>query len=491
MELTKNHYIGLANGRFATTNADDLKSLFENMSADPKAQKLLLYFHGGLVSEQAGMEIASGLLPIFSEAGAYPVFFIWQAGISEILLNNIQDIFRERIFQTLKEKVLQYALGKLQQSNGERAVGLIRPESAINVQTEILTPTNGQEPYRHIDPSTLPGPGPLTEQEKKQFETALLLDPVLTVETRSIVSAPAGNTRSALPVTSVHTLMSDDIVEELRAEAANPGERGGLLPIALLKHGVAILVRVVERFAASRDHGVYPTVIEELLRELYLDRVGKLFWDETKKDTADAFGTDPDCGGTAFCAALKEKLAAGASPRIILVGHSTGAVYINELLKHFVPLLDAEPKLKDVTFDIIFLAPACTIAAFEETRKAYGHRIHGLRIFAMHDALETQDACIPLLYTRSLLYLVSGVAEGEADTPLLGMERFFSGKAPYSDAVTLSARSFLLDDLTRNRFVWSKAANGDGLSSASTSHGGFDDDATTRLSMQNIIGRGF
>jgi hypothetical protein len=93
-----------------------------------------------------------------------------------------------------------------------------------------------------------------------------------------------------------------------------------------------------------------------------------------------------------------------------------------------------------------------------------------LREFHLTDTAEGRDpTCEPLLgYTRSLLYLVSRSFEGGRDVPILGMEKYFPA------------------DLARMRSV--KVFTAPGPQSASTTHGGFDDDAATMASV--IAGMG-
>jgi hypothetical protein len=90
------------------------------------------------------------------------------------------------------------------------------------------------------------------------------------------------------------------------------------------------------------------------------------------------------------------------------------------------------------------------------------------RTFHLTDTAEQQDTtCQPILgYSRSLLYLVSESFEYGVRTPILGMEQYFEkGVAPLK---------------LKNVQAWSAPTR----ASASTTHGGFDDDPAT---MKNII----
>jgi hypothetical protein len=227
--------------------------------------------------------------------------------------------------------------------------------------------------------------------------------------------------------------------------------------------------------------------VEELLRAFYLARGGQLAWSAMKQDTDDAFGGDPAVhGGTAFLHALRDH-PPGPGARTILVGHSTGAVYICHLLRHAEGILPPERR-----FDVVLLAPACTFELLDRTLQDHGDRIENLRIFTMHDELESNDRLLPAVYTRSLLYFVSGVVEGDPDTPIAGMERFFK------DEQRFTAPGFTAVDGVRRylkgrdgRVVWSESLGRDGWSTASRTHGDFDNDEATVKSVVHVIGTGF
>ena len=119
---------------------------------------------------------------------------------------------------------------------------------------------------------------------------------------------------------------------------AAQGETKGFGPVTWYKVAKAVtlvVIRVVRRFRTGRAHGGYVTVVEESLRELYVDKIGRtLWWDRMKTDTADAFKDGPEYGGTAFLTELEAQLKGRAAhPKITLVGHSTGAIYICNFLK--------------------------------------------------------------------------------------------------------------------------------------------------------------
>lgn len=506
--LTKEHYLDLANGKFKTPEGpENLVQLFKNFvaesdqAAQPDSVPLVVYFHGGLVNERSGLNVAADLYPLFRGAGAYPVFFVWNAGLVEVVTNNLREIFDERIFQRLLERVIQFALGKVRQQPGARGTLLDLPDLR-KVQDELRLPKSGKEPYAAFNTSRVPPQETLHPTEEKQLRDEIENDFVIQQESAAIangaqtpeaMAADKRKARGARIQASRHTLMSPEVVREIVGASvagapAGATGRGGVSTLRIITGAAKVLIKVTERFAQRRDHGLYTTVVEELLREFYLANVGQLIWTQMKKDTADAFKEDATSyGGTAFLEGLSQLWQSGKHPRIILIGHSTGAVYICNFLQQ----AQKRGLPKDLKFEVVFLAPACTCQLFAETLASPGvrERIAKIRSFAMHDSLESADQLVPLVYPRSLLYFVSGVVEEERDAPLVGMERYYSRQAPYDSADITAVCDYFLSDL---KFaIWSEAETADGLMTSATSHGDFDNNLATRNSLKHIIRNGF
>ncbi|MCX2861472.1 C1 family peptidase [Paucibacter sp. PLA-PC-4] len=81
-------------------NEDELAQLFANdvrqtLAPWPK-KRLLLYAHGGLVSEQAALQRLAEYRPALLEAGVYPLAFIWRSDYWSTISNILQDAVRRR-----------------------------------------------------------------------------------------------------------------------------------------------------------------------------------------------------------------------------------------------------------------------------------------------------------------------------------------------------------------------------------------------------------
>ena len=85
--------------------------------------------------------------------------------------------------------------------------------------------------------------------------------------------------------------------------------------------------------------------------------------------------------------------------------------------------------------------------------------------------MEQKDpTCKPILgYSRSLLYLVAQSLEQGRTTPILGMEKYFNDKIASKKLANVS--------------TWAAP----GKESKSTTHGGFDDDQVTMMSVIGLM----
>jgi len=481
--LSPRYYVDLADGRFNLTTAADLAEVFARLEAAPTRDHLAVHFHGGLVSRASAEAGAEGLLPYYESGGAYPVFFFWHSNLGTTLTKNLDEIASEPVFQRLVKRLIQLALGKLAAHAGARAAGPLVLESENRVPDDL--PSLARYANER-EPDGVAGVA-LTESQADAAQAELETDPIVQAESRAIAAAvapPAPETTvreraaGAKPVAPRRTRMSAAVVQELAAEHPAPGARLGVVTFATLAiRGVIALRRVIQRFSGGRDHGLYTTVVEELLRELYVDSLGALAWTLMKKDTLDAFGPDPAMhGGTAFV----QRLSAWWKPgrHITLIGHSTGAIYIGHFVAHANSVLPAEAK-----FDVALLAPACSFAFMAEKLPLFEKRVRRIRLFGLKDTLERGYWEVPVIYGASLLYMVSGLfEEPTVDQPLVGMERYFSNAAPYVTPEISAVTAYLA-----GKCVWSIATGAAGLVSGAERHGGFTEDPQTRDSLREFL----
>jgi hypothetical protein len=466
----------LSSGRFSNTSRSQLTSAFDTFAGSKQKDALVVHFHGGLVSESSAEDIASRLYPIYRDAGGYPLFVIWQTGLGETLNNNFQEIIKEDVFPVLVERALQFITGKLDQSPNEKG-GEVELPTRFAVEGEIKhKQATGEEPFADREAETTSLDAELAPAERAQFEALLAGD-------ETLASAALKLNREDAPELNP-TLEAE--LDKARA-AGEPGEKGLISTATLVAAGVRILARALKRFASRHEHGIYTTVIEEVMRELKGDLVGGVIWKHMKKDTADSFDGPSDThGGTALLEEINRIWQAGHKPRLVLVGHSAGSVYICHLLEKAATTLPA-----DIRFEVVFLAPGCSFKVLDHALTVAGTRIAAFRSFGMEDELEKHDAIFPPFYMRSLLYFVSGVTEEAVDLPLVGMKRYHSGNPPF-DAAAAPEIAQVRDRLAMfpEPWIWSEKKGGAGLSTLAHRHGDFDNDVTTLESVAHFISQG-
>jgi len=514
------HYLVSASGRLGDppqSAVTEVARILDRAIQQQPESGLVIHLHGGLVSREYALNnIAAPLTERYREAKAYPLFFVWESGFMEAILNNKKDLLKDPAFRELVKKVSEWALSKVSVTGGVSFRGAAG-QTINDVETFRAEYDQWFDNARDVPPveeSDIAGDAgiatraaaglPNVDALASDIEIALDNDPAFKkaiAEAYNAANPPAvdiatrgSGTTSRAGVLYLSPKALDEMFppEEAPAQPADKVRTRGIFTWTKVAIFVAkMVIAVVKRFRDDRDHGIYCTVVEEVLRSAYGDLVGAAIWNQMKKDTLDSFAAGADSCGLLVTRKLKALEDAGARfKKITLVGHSTGAIYICNFL-------DAANAVGLTTpIQVVFLAPAITCQRFAE---ALDHHettsLRDFRMFAMRDAREKEDQLIKPLYTRSLLYFVSGLLEGDVvdgswegtlDMPLVGMERFYTVAAFSDDPQVKRVWRFL--NAKPNRMVWSQAEGaGAGLNSDSQHHGDFDNDESTLKSLVEII----
>lgn len=461
----------------------DAARALDRARTGPRADSLVIHVPGAL-APHATHALAARLAPVYEAAGACPFFVDWQANPIEAVVDNLAAIAGEGLYRAIVKRAVKCARAKIaacQSTGGGPGPGIDDGE----VETELDRLRGGDEPYAWLH-ADLPAAAVLSATEEERYRRELAQDPDFDRAVSEIV-AMAARTDQGPAGWDYYEIahLAPDVVADVRHGIPDAAPAGMLLPGRLVTGALAILRRTIRRFATGRGHGVYPTVVEEVLREFYAAAVLKPLWAIVKQRALGAFGSDG--GASIFMAELARQEPPEWRPRVTLVAHGAGSIAACHWLR-----AAAGQAADTARVDLVLLAPACTTALMAATIAHAGSRIGGIRQFGLSDAVECRDALVPGVYPRSLLYLVSGVLEAEADTPLLGMERFFRDPRRQIDAdrAPLAAvESFFAD--RQSPLVWSVADEGGGGASAAGRHDGFDRDAATLASVSHLLRRGF
>lgn len=506
-------------GKGVSTGRSDIAAMVAALKAD-KRKHLVLHFHGGLVPEQDGFEVARQLHQTYSpsaDKGGYPIFFVWESGFLETMRDSLGDLVREAAFAALRDKLL----GHLQRKLGIAAFdkSLAGTEAMLEVDSALATMPEAE---RHALADLA-----LPQIDAAELEAELEADPQLRFILAGLPHAPDGlaGPEKNMPDRR-ENWVAEALAREFLAERESGPEKahdGWFWTLVEVAWFLAKLARaVLLRMRSGRDHGLYATCVEELMRALKLGGQGinewgkKLQWDQMKETVENAFGDGPECAGTALLRELAAAMQDGESKleleRITLVGHSTGAIYIRHWLAH-------SAVLGRIKQDVVFLAPAITHLEFAALLDTQGERIGSFRLFGMRDEHERKDQLWGqdngelgklgdqdwrrFLYPASLLYLVSGLLESQVgkggvrvdapDMPLLGLHRYLENRQVYPASAFPSVEKVRvwLGEPGRH-VVWSKAVDGKpGFQCDTVDHGAFDDDTLMLDSLRHIVTVGF
>lgn len=507
------HYLVSANGLLGKPPQSSIDTVKNNLSkaiAAAPENGLVIHFHGGLNARQYALDnIVLPLSNTYLDAGGYPLFFVWESGFFEAIFNNKDDLLRDPAFRELVKKVSEWVLSKtsiggvfgFRGADGVPVQDIDRFRKAYDqwfAEDQRQTSPPGENSNDLVASEAKTRAGKLDEDQLAQeIEQSLDGDPAFkralteaynaSVPPADIVTKGVGSRKPADIL-----LLSEAALSEMFPAGNGFKTRGVFTWFGVAKFVAKLVIAVARRYKDGTDHGLHCTVVEEVLRSAYGDLIGSAVWNQMKKDTQDSFADITDSCGLAVVKELKALEDAGDRFRkLTLVGHSTGAIYICNFL-------DIAKKLGLKTpIQVVFLAPAVTFARFAEAIDAHHDlRLQAFRMFAMRDALETQDRMLAPLYTRSLLYFVSGLLEGQVakdgkwsgviGMPLVGMERFYELSNYAQNTVVTKVKAYL--EGSPGRMVWSSVSGANsGLNSSAAKHGDFDNDPSTLESVQTII----
>jgi hypothetical protein len=453
---------------------------------------IVLHLHGGLVPQKAAYTMANHLQPLYLGAGFFPIFIVWHTGLFDAV-KNAGELVNRPFFQKLLARLSKYLVSRYGGADG-KALGPGEEPDDAEVEAELAKREVGEVPYKKVVPQ--PEQEEMSEAEKDDLRKSLSGDEDLRKEWEREVetpdTAPGGKSLQ----------MDDDVREEALHDFQKPEGKAILSGALLVRHGVVIAARVVSRFFKHRDHGLHTTIVEEILRELYIDQIGTKVWQFMKQDSADTFehvGKVPERGGWLLMGLLgdlvKQQQSAGKPlPAISIVGHSAGSIYAGNLLSYlYQARLAPTSPWHGIPFQLdklVFLAPAatCRVLAAVLMKHDADPLFRAFRMYSLTDTDEKAYYEIPVLYPGSLLYIISGLLEsngGSGDMPLVGMERYSRTSNPFIESEVIKVWQFLRSK--PEQLVWSGDRRGPGLNCDSRKHGDFDNAKETVASFLHFL----
>lgn len=440
------HEIDLKDGHFKNTSAEDLKAAFKKFEDESGGAHLSVFFHGGLVGYNAGLEAATKLLKVYDAGGTYPFFFIWRSGLWQALADLIRKYEKDPAFVKAANGAFDLVAAKMAVALADpgltRRIARGRGKGGVRTLKQLAALS---EPYDRAWEKRDNVQLSCTSSELKRFEDFLV--------------KPGKGRRS----------------EGATFRAANI--RGARDP----------LYRIIHRLNTHHDHGLYTTIVEETLIAIGVDVLARGIWDEMKSYIDDSFKNEATAGGTVFLSQLATAWRKNSNLRVTLLAHSAGSIYV----QRFIEELDARfPDSPDWKVEVLYMAPAVSMARMFAGLGAFRRRVRAFRMFTLNGKAEHKYFEVPVIYKGSLLYIVSGLCEGDpnADKPILGMQRYWSGKPPYHGA-DLAAVIRAADP---TRIAWCPTdMKKPGWQCGATQHGGFPLDGEMEDSARYVLEHGF
>jgi hypothetical protein len=435
-----------------------------NLDATPR---ILIHFHGGLVTESQGKQIAENMASHYGSSTC-SLGIIWETGMLKTFRDNLERVGSTRVFKKALSWILATAMPELSADGGARGMGgTALDQRRIEGQLETEAGVQALDSELAIeadgDGSTATARGKAPVRSEKEIAESLEFDLSSDTEIVDLIESGADG--------------AEPIQRQLEIEK---GARGATLGVAYFF--ARVVVAVWSRYRTGTHHDPLPTAVEELLRAAYLSEIGAFAW-SSMKDKAKRMwiddGVKPDGNGHIGGYLLRRlELSKMEHPdlTIDLVGHSAGSVAICAMLE----AIKAQGRKVKVR-NVIFLAPAVRLDVFREAVTS-PQPFERFRLFTMNDECEKADRLVGAVYPRSLLFLVSGLFEDKPGVPLAGLARHIIARTVSAGEEYDGVRRWLA---TENRIILSPSpANaGEGLRSQATRHGDFDNDAATLSSL--------
>lgn len=376
-------------------------------SLENKEKDILIWIHGAFITQEEAQRTADIRAQLLADKPVFPIDFAWHSGITEQLPDILDHIVARRLGSGILDLVEKYIAGRLSfQPAGAAAAAL--PQATYD----------------------------LTETDRALLNEAVKRSPDLMAEEAHLGRKLTGLAAMA-PLTVAEfeadpATMSDldkRILEVAGKEdghaamAVNP-----LTWLTVAKVVFQVASAVLDRYRRGRERRqIRATILEELVSLLGVFGDG---WEALKKD-AEAHFT-PGGAGLELLNALKESWPDENKRRVIVAGHSTGAVFLNAMVR--------EASVPG-GFHLRYLAAASRV---DVTAKSLNRdKVASAWLVSLRESVESTEALLGMLpdkfkvfrdvYPGSILYIVSACCEGKPDVAVLGLDCFMSKSIRLTD----------------------------------------------------------
>lgn len=473
LSLNKKQYIAIGKdgklsdyGSYRTSHSD-IESLVAYLK-EKNIKKLAIYCHGGLVNEHDGATAIDTVLSVLNDnkdENFHSIGFVWKTGVGEIFKEKIIQILSNGLSSLLVNRMISYVRRRLGHS--------ILDDDFYTIQRYLDGKFVIDDVLRHEGEPNFTGDN---KSKNKQFSdfNEHSLDDDLNRDAEDLIAE-----LDELNDPKIDSMWSDfgsdesinfDLLNDIFSDFNEHGElyRNSLNKstkyLGRIKMVYRIISGIYRRFKNGTWHGNHATVVEEILRVIYVDDITRVFWDEMKNKAAKMW--EEGSAANLLFAKINNEC---TNIEIEFIGHSAGANCGAGMLKYL-----ANETVDNIKVNTIsLLAPATDYDLFRDSYMAYRNTYKTFSMYAMTDIAERQDNLIDIpvfrhLYPSSLLYLISGIMESKIDTRLVGMQRFglesYRNRHPGNDDVY----NFLYEE---NKLILTPIGK-----YTVADHGDFDDD---------------
>ncbi len=320
--------------------------------------KVPLHIHGGLVDRKASTAGADRLAGTAANSFGLKddwtqVYIIWQTGaIEEIRRRWTELAENERLYQAIVRKLIMFLSQRLRLPLVDgRSAAEVAPLGDDDILARIRGEGDRREPFKVLEEHlattdsssrVVLAPGRSTGALMIEFNQFLVADPLFraaiadmdaavnTDADSRVASSPGSVERGEAILARLDGTLKDelDLLSAVFDDNVPRAGGRGFVSIGTFVAGRAleVVMRCIKRFRSRRDHGLHATIVEEVCREFYADRVGSKIWGWMADDAGLHFS------GNGFGTTLLRILAANPPDRMVVTAHSAGSIWASRML---------------------------------------------------------------------------------------------------------------------------------------------------------------
>jgi hypothetical protein len=451
----------------------DIEVAVNAWAAQRPPNGLVVHFLGEFIRPNRRAELSKRWGAYYRDrAGAFPVFVVWETTWADELHAFLGRLVNDRLFLATRDwlgRFLNLHFSASASASGARGSKLLaQPGSEDPAGIFDAPPPDGDLSFRERIWNEIQLESWCVEDELKE-------DPAFSKSLDELNDKLMISDPNARP-----TELPEEILAELHGM-----QSGGRGPFEHLVSFFGpelgkIIWRIGRRWSRGRDHGLWCTIVEELLRGLYLSRLAIGRRRDAREGLRRTF--HPGGAGARLVNRIKDHLTAQPGT-VTVVGQEVGAEGAQWFLQHLL-----ERMIPEMPSRLALIAPAVDFPSLWETLLiGFDRCLAGVKIYGLEDAKECLDAYWPGVYPRSVMYFASGLLDENGDLPLVGMERFHSGRRPFDDDTEPVIGAFR--QLQRRRpveVVWAPHSP----DSLADCHSAWENDATTQASLAEFVSAG-